>query len=89
MNPNEIQGYVTNPHDRQSLEFFLTADREELKAWNAIATEHDVAYATSLMKAYARELELVAFEQQIELELEAQHPRYTKAMTLINRIRYS
>lgn len=84
-----IQGYITNEHDRQSLEFFLTADSEELKAWNAIATEHDIAYATALMQAYARELELVAFEQRTELELEAQHPRYTKAATIINRIRYS
>lgn len=83
-----IQGYVTDPHDRQSLEFFLTADSEELKAWNAIATEHDIAYASSLMKGYARELELVAFENLIELQLESFHNDYTEAQLVINRIRY-
>lgn len=84
-----IQGYVTDPHDRQSLEFFLTADREELKAWNAIATEHDIAYASSLMKGYARELELVAFENIIELQLEGMNNDYTEAALLVDRIRYS
>lgn len=84
-----IQGYITNEHDRQSLEFFLTADSEELKAWNAIATEHDIAYASALMKAYAKELELVAFENIIELQLEGMNNDYTEAALLVDRIRYS
>ena len=86
---NKIIGYVTDPHDRQSLEFFLTADREELRAWNAIASEHDIAYASSLMKGYAKELELIAFENLIELQLETEHPNYTTANLVIDRIRYS
>ena len=92
MNDNEdnykIKGYITDPEDRASLEFFLTADRDELKAWNAIATEHDVLYASELMQAYARELEFVAVEQRVELELEAVHPHYTEAACIINHIRY-
>lgn len=92
MNDNEdnykIKGYITDPEDRSSLEFFLTADRDELRAWNAIATEHDVLYASELMQAYARELELAAAEQRVELELEAHHPHYTEAACVINHIRY-
>lgn len=83
-----IQGYVTDPQDRESLEFFLTADQDELKAWNAIATEHDIMYAQALMQAYAKELELVAAEQRIDLQLESMQHQYMDAALVIDRIRY-
>lgn len=84
---NKIQGYVTDPHDRASLEFFLTADRDELRAWNAIATEHDIVYAQSLMRAYALELELVARENLIELALDGMNNQYPEAEIICRSFR--
>jgi len=80
-----MKGLITNQWDRDNLEFLLNTKGDDFKAWHAQADEDDKVYAQELMDAYARELELQAFELRIECEM-AVLPEYNDAIRVLDKI---
>jgi hypothetical protein len=59
-----------NDHDKDNLNFLLTASPEVLKDWYESVDEDDHAYAQELMAAYAEELNELQKAKQIENTLD-------------------
>ena len=59
-----------NSHDKNNLNFLLTASQEELKVWYEKTTDVDHAYAKALMSKYYEEVQATAAELLEEWSLE-------------------
>ena len=46
-----------NQHDRDNLNFLMTASDEVLREWYSMASEDDLLYAQELLSAYEMELD--------------------------------
>ena len=51
-----------NKHDRDNLQFLLSADKKTMESWYQTVGEDDVEYALELLQLYRTELELREFE---------------------------
>ena len=51
-----------NKHDRDNLQFLLSADKKTMDSWYQTVGEDDVEYALELLQLYRTELELREFE---------------------------
>jgi len=58
-----------NDHDRDNLQFLLTASPAVIKDWYSKMDRDDIDYAYELLAAYSRELDSQAEELRIEAEL--------------------
>jgi hypothetical protein len=47
-----------NQHDRDNLNFLMTASDEVLREWYSLANEDDLIYAQELLSQYEMELDL-------------------------------
>lgn len=59
-----------NQHDRDNLNFLLTASAKTLKDWQIQADEDDLIYAQELLAAYSEELKAKSLEILVEATLE-------------------
>ena len=46
-----MPGFITSQHDRNNLNFLLSADQETLKLWYKNCSNDDLLYAKSLLDA--------------------------------------
>jgi hypothetical protein len=51
-----------NKHDRDNLQFLLSADKKTMDSWYRTVSEYDVEYALELLQLYRTELELRELE---------------------------
>ena len=51
-----------NNHDRDNLQFLLSADKKTMESWYQTVSEDDVEYALELLQLYRTELALREFE---------------------------
>lgn len=51
-----------NKHDRDNLQFLLSADKSTMDQWYQTVSEDDVEYALELLQLYRTELELREFD---------------------------
>lgn len=58
-----------NQHDRDNLQFLLTASPEVIKDWYSKMDSDDIDYAYELLAAYSRELDSQSQELLVEAEL--------------------
>jgi hypothetical protein len=49
---------MMNQHDRDNLNFLMTASDEVLREWYSLANEDDLIYAQELLSQYEMELDL-------------------------------
>ena len=59
-----------NQHDRDNLNFLLTASAKTLKDWQNQADEDDLIYAQEILAAYSEELKAKSLEILVEATLE-------------------
>ena len=75
-----------NDHDRQNLNFLLTATPEVIADWFTKVSEDDVAYAQELLAMAAEELKQDALALRIEAELSVMD-RFEQAEAVIGKIK--
>lgn len=74
-----------NQHDRDNLNFLLSADTKTLKDWHSKVDQDDLDYAMELLEAYSRELDERSAALLIEAKLAKQEHRYPEAMSVISK----
>ena len=75
-----------NDHDRQNLNFLLTASPEVIADWYTKVDEDDIAYAQELLAMAAQELKEEALALRIEAEM-AVMDRFEQAEAVIGKIK--
>jgi hypothetical protein len=75
---------MMNQHDRDNLNFLLTASAKTLKDWQNQADEDDFIYAQELLAAYSKELKDKSAELLVEATLET-HTEYREAKNALKK----
>ena len=81
-----MPGFITSQHDRNNLNFLLSADQETLKLWYKNCSNDDLLYAKSLLDAFALEIHEEIKTQLIDSQLEAMN-HFTEATAVLSYIR--
>lgn len=80
-----------NQHDRENLNFLLTASRDVLKDWYSQIDSDDLAYASELLDQYAEELNLrnsmIDADQALNTLCDLTDDPYAEANDLLARFR--
>jgi hypothetical protein len=74
-----------NEHDRQNLNFLLTASPKVIAEWMSVVDQDDIDYAHELLAMAALELKEEALALRIEAELSVMD-RFEQAEALIGKI---
>ena len=81
-----MPGFITNQHDRNNLNFLLSADQETLKLWYKNCSNDDLLYAKSLLDAFALEIHEEIETQLIDSQLDTMK-NFTEATAVLSYIR--
>ena len=81
-----MPGFITSQHDRNNLNFLLSADQETLNLWYKNCSNDDLHYAKSLLDAFALEIHEEIETQLIDSQLEAMS-HFTEATAVLSYIR--
>ena len=74
-----------NDHDRNNLDFLMTASKETLMAWWKTISHDDYQYSLELLNAYEKEL-LQIEHNLIEADLETYEDYYPEANAVLKNI---
>ncbi len=75
-----------NEHDRQNLNFLLTASPKVIAEWMSVVDQDDIDYAHELLAMAALELKEEALALRIEAELSVMD-RFEQAEAVIGKIK--
>ena len=75
-----------NKHDRDNLNFLLSADTVAIKNWITVISEDELSYAWELLSKYSQELDAQAEELNVEVQLELLDQQFTEANAVIKSI---
>jgi hypothetical protein len=75
-----------NDHDRQNLNFLLTASPKVIAEWMSVVDQDDIDYAHELLAMAALELKEEALALRIEAELSVMD-RFEQAEAVIGKIK--
>lgn len=81
-----MPGFITSQHDRNNLNFLLSADQETLKLWYKNCSNDDLLYAKSLLDAFALEVHEEIKTQLIDSQLDIMK-HFTEATAVLSYIR--
>lgn len=81
-----MPGFITSQHDRNNLNFLLSADPETLKSWYRSCSNDDLLYAKSLLDAFALEIHEDIKTQLIDSQLDMMK-NFTEATAVLSYIR--
>lgn len=72
-----------NQHDRDNLNFLMSAKPEVLKDWYSKMTDDDISYAFELLEMASQEIDERALTLRIDCEIELMNNKYPEAGRVI------